>query len=123
MSYRFRRSEVRQEEDTVPWGLVGYAFFLMVVLSLALIACAHSLMKAREGELRPSGAFPEKHLSPRREVARVEQELYGEQGKGQALEAKERRALEHYHWVDKDRGLVSIPIDQAMDLVLEERPR
>ena len=33
----------------------------------------------------------------------------------------DRERLEHYEWVDRDRGLVRIPIERAMDLVVQEQ--
>jgi hypothetical protein len=34
------------------------------------------------------------------------------------LNAENQKVLTQYHWVDKSKGIVGIPIDQAMDLVL-----
>lgn len=43
------------------------------------------------------------------------------------LNAENERILTQYHWVDKAKGVVGIPIDRAMSLVLAElqsiRPR
>ena len=36
------------------------------------------------------------------------------------LRAAESRALSGYRWIDKERGVVQLPIDRAMDLLLEE---
>jgi hypothetical protein len=36
-----------------------------------------------------------------------------------ALRAAENAILEHYGWVDRDKGVVHIPIDRAMDLLAE----
>lgn len=36
------------------------------------------------------------------------------------MRAAEDRALEGYHWIDKEKGLVQLPIDRAMDLLLEQ---
>jgi len=36
------------------------------------------------------------------------------------LNLENEKALTQYHWVDKSKGIVSIPIDRAMDLVLPE---
>jgi hypothetical protein len=33
--------------------------------------------------------------------------------------AREQYALDHYSWVDRSKGLVSIPIEQAMRMVVE----
>jgi hypothetical protein len=34
------------------------------------------------------------------------------------LNSENQKALTQYHWVDKTHGVVGIPIDRAMDLVL-----
>ncbi|MBV8352305.1 MAG: hypothetical protein JOZ21_08550 [Verrucomicrobia bacterium] len=36
------------------------------------------------------------------------------------LNAENQRILTQYHWVDKTKGVVGIPINRAMDLVLAE---
>ena len=36
------------------------------------------------------------------------------------LNAENQRILTQYHWVDKSKGMVGIPINRAMDLVLAE---
>ena len=38
----------------------------------------------------------------------------------QALRAEEEKVLSSYGWVDQDAGIVHIPIDRAMDLLLEQ---
>lgn len=38
----------------------------------------------------------------------------------QALRRAEDRILNHYGWIDRDAGLVHMPIDQAMKLVVAE---
>lgn len=36
------------------------------------------------------------------------------------MRAAEDRALEGYRWIDKKEGLVQLPVDRAMDLLLEQ---
>ena len=36
------------------------------------------------------------------------------------MRAAEDRALDRYRWIDKERGVVQLPIDRAMDLLLEQ---
>jgi hypothetical protein len=36
------------------------------------------------------------------------------------MRAAEDRALTGYRWIDKERGVVQLPVDRAMDLLLEE---
>jgi hypothetical protein len=36
-----------------------------------------------------------------------------------ALLARENWELEHYYWVDKDKGKIAIPIDRAMQIIVQ----
>jgi hypothetical protein len=36
------------------------------------------------------------------------------------LNAENQKALTQYHWIDKSKGVVGIPVNRAMDLVLAE---
>lgn len=36
------------------------------------------------------------------------------------MRAAEDRALGGYRWIDKERGIVQLPVERAMDLLLEE---
>ena len=40
-------------------------------------------------------------------------------GSYKAFRAKEENLLTHYGWADRSKGIVRIPIDRAIDLVLE----
>ena len=37
------------------------------------------------------------------------------------LRAQQRGKLEEYRWIDRGTGMVTIPIERAMELVVEER--
>jgi hypothetical protein len=123
MIYRFRRSDVHQEEDVLPWGKVLAVFLATLTIALVLVGWAWQLLTSREAALRPSRQFPERHIRPDPGALTIEQDLYGEVGPGQLLHERQRRQLSTYGWVDRDRRVVSIPIDQAMDLVVEESRR
>lgn len=53
-------------------------------------------------------AFPQPRVAPR-ETDELRQ-----------LEAKQKSRLEGYHWVDRQQGLVQIPIERAMQLLAQE---
>ncbi len=75
------------------------------------------------GEDPPYGGYPEAQARPRRDLSGVHQDLFIGRGFGQLLDEKKQRELSRFGWVDKDKRVVSIPIDQAMDLVIEESRR
>jgi len=120
MIYRTPRSELQQEPDTLPWKTIVAVFVAVVALVVALVIVAGRITTANETALRPSRCFPEKYLAPPRDPSGVEETLFGQRGIGQAMNRLSARELERYRWVDRERGLVTIPIERAMDLVVEE---
>jgi hypothetical protein len=120
MSYRFRNPELSQEEDDVPASKVLLAIAVTLLISAVLVVWAVSAAAGNETEVRPSRAFPERWLGPRHMVALVREDVFGEQ-RGRSFNARQRAALEGYGWVDPARGLVHVPIERAIDLLLSGR--
>ena len=123
MSYRERHADLHQEEDRVPAGWVILSIVVVLIVSLVLIVWAHGLVRDAFADLRPTGAFPERSLGPRRPEARVRQDLFDERGLAPTLNQVRRAELESFGWVDRPRGVVRIPIERAIDLVSEENKR
>lgn len=121
MSYRERHPEVHQEEDHVPPGKVIFAIVVVFVVSAALIAWSYALVRDAFAEYRPSGAFPERALGERRPIARVREDLFDERGLSPTSNAARRAELGSFGWVDRRRGIVRIPVDRAIDLMLQEK--
>lgn len=120
MTYRAHNPGLHQEDDEVPAWKVILATVVMLVISAVMVIWAVSANAAHFAYFRPSGAFPEQHLGPRHMVARVREDIFGEQ-RGASFLALKRAELDGYAWVDRDRGVVRIPIEQAMDLVVSGR--
>ena len=60
----------------------------------------------------------------RYEDAELRRKLYDQVPEELArLRAEQQEALYSYRWIDEKRGVVSIPIDRAMDLIAEESGR
>jgi hypothetical protein len=120
MSYRGVAPGPPQEEDDLPRGRVIFGAVVVLVITGVIIAWAITQEDAYEARYRPFRVFPEQALGPRRAVARTPQDLFEEGGPGRALNERKRRELESYGWVDRERRIVRIPIDAAIDLVVEE---
>ena len=118
MTYRVRNPELPQEDDLVPPWKIVLASLVVLVISAVLVVWAVSANAGHEAVLRPSGAFPEQWLGPRHRVSLVRQDIFGEHA-CRSLDAEQRAVLGSYGWVDQERGLVRIPVDRAMDLLLE----
>jgi hypothetical protein len=120
MTYRVRNPDLHQEEDWVPAWKVVAAFATALAIAAGMILWAVTANGAHETALRPAGAYPDRWLGVRHEVAHVRQDLFGEQ-RGDSVIGRQRAALASYGWVDRERGVVNIPVDRGIDLVLEGR--
>ena len=119
-----RHPDLPQEEDAIAWRKILLGALGSAVIILVLVIAAFSIVARGEARRRPSGEFPEERLGPRGSVAEVQQDLFGTaRGFGQRLDEQKRRALSTYGWVDRERRIVRIPVDQAMELLLVESGR
>jgi hypothetical protein len=122
MTYRVRHAEMHQEEDVVRFRHIATFLGVTLGISAIMVILALWLLNGHKAELRPSGAFPERYLGPRHAVARVRQDVFGEKrGRGVSQGERAREDLSSYGWVDEAHGVVRIPIDRAIDLVVEGR--
>jgi len=110
----------RQEDDILPPRLILYTILGAVGVCLALSLVSFGIQRKRELVLRPSDQYPERALGPIVERSSVHEELFSELGRGQVQARAAAQSLARFGWVDRERGLVRVPIDVAMDLVVEE---
>ncbi len=128
MTSHYRRPDVRQEEDLLPWRGILAVAFAVVVIFFILGIWSRMILREREAELRPAGRTLERAregFTPRGVVAGVDQRLFqrravGEEGLGTMLNRRKREELGRFGWADHGRGIVQIPIEDAMNLVVEE---
>ncbi|WP_437949106.1 hypothetical protein WME98_52455 [Sorangium sp. So ce296] len=128
MTSHYRRPDVRQEEDLLPWRRILAVAFAVVVIFFLLGIWSWMILRGREAELRPAGrtlARAKEGFEPRGVVAGVDQRLFqrtasGEEGLGTMLNRRKREELGRFGWADRGRGIVQIPIEDAMSLVVEE---
>ena len=124
MNEQHSRPAMPQEEDRIEWRRVLLGFAAMLAVIAPMVVAANSILKAREQRIRPGGLFPEQDLSPRALKSEVHEDLFSANpGFGQALNDQKGRALSTYGWVDRERRIIRVPIDQAMDIVVEENRR
>jgi hypothetical protein len=85
--------------------LAGLAAALMGACALVILWIAPEALHARKLSL-PAFPAPALQISPRADMAR--------------FRAEEEAELSSYGWVDRGRGVVRIPIDQAMEKVARD---
>ena len=110
---RFEKEDIRA--TPVLKFLVGIAVTTVVVCLLLL--AFYRGMRSYVADLQPEP--PHMRFEANREA--MEPRLQEHPAPDlQAIRAKEERILTTYGWVDKSRGVVRIPIEEAMKLVAEQ---
>jgi len=103
------RSSERLESPRVATHIVlfaGFGLLLFLGMSLVLLHFYYRSAIGRAVFIPPTPfARPRLQTSDTSEFA--------------ALEAKQRTALQSYAWIDKDKGVIAIPIDDAMKRIVE----
>jgi hypothetical protein len=124
MSTERKHAPLRQQDDHVSGWYVLLGGLVVLAISAVMVVWAWAATDSIEASLRPSNDFPEQRLGPRRSVQAENQSLFAEEpGAGEILNAQKRSSLDGYRWIDPDRRIVTLPIDQAMDRVVRESTR
>lgn len=111
-----RHDDLHQDEDALPSGLLVRTLALTLVVGAALVGVAYLLLRLREAQL---GGVPRggRQMEVPHEVANVRQELFHLARPRESLQEGQERSLAGYRWVDRQRRIVSIPVERAMELV------
>lgn len=112
-----RHANVRPQREELPTGFILRVLLAAVMIAISLCFATHLILRGRLLQLRPSFRFPERHLPPPHEVATVRQELFRVADPRPNLQEEQRAGLAVFSWVDRQRGIVRIPIEAAMEIV------
>jgi hypothetical protein len=111
--------QVQQEPDAVPSRALVRVSLASVVVGAIGVAVAAWLLIFVVGAVRPSFAAAGGPRPAASQLSGVEQTPIWDARRGEALLARQRLQLESWGWVDRDAGIARIPIERAMDLVVE----
>ncbi len=100
----------RQEDDVLSTRPVLLVLVGTLAAAIVMVAWVWLLVPAPSRARRPFD---------RGMVPAIEGELFETRPAPSAPTAK-RAVLESYGWVDRERGIVRIPVERAMDLAAEE---
>jgi hypothetical protein len=110
----------QERENVSGRGAFEIAVLGFVIMIVSVVAAGLLLRSAKPGPLmsRATVAIPPKVNG------RVEETLIESAASGWARRDDQRRILRRYSWVDRERGVVHIPIDRAIDeFVRQEQER
>lgn len=110
-----------QESDSIPgWSIVAVAISAVIIGVGSVLISSELLTRWQHGL---EGGPPPRPAQAPRTVGMVEQTLIADDRLGLRIAAEKRAELERYGWVDRQKGLIRIPIERAFDLLLAERQR
>jgi hypothetical protein len=119
MSAPVEHLAIPQEDDRIGGRRVAVTAVVSVAVIFASIAVAGWMMHETTRSLGREHVVQQTRRAPR-EIGIVDQTLIEHEAYGQTLRASQRRALDRYEWVDRRAGIVNIPVDRAIDLVVEQ---
>jgi len=111
---------VHQELDVIPSGRLTRIVLGAIGVGLLAVFFAALVLETNTGGIRAraaSGAAPRAAGST---IAHIEQTPILGAAAGLDLRRQQRGQLSRYRWVDRDAGFAAIPIERAMDLVVEQ---
>jgi hypothetical protein len=110
--------EVAQEDDAVAARTIGAVMTTAVVVTVLAVAVAGWTLSATRSGL-PWHEQASAKAAPR-QIAGIHQTPIERDRHGWELRERQRRSLEKYGWIDHDRGIAQIPIDRAIDIVIDD---
>jgi hypothetical protein len=113
---------ISQENERISRGLTLSVMLWIIVFGLLLSGVARLLLGVRSQRL-PQAQTTKAPQPIAAEVSEIHGKTFRAQAEGQERKAEQHRLLQSYGWVDRERGIVRVPIDVAIDLELEEQAR
>jgi hypothetical protein len=110
---------VHQEPDDAPARTILRIAAVGIAIGGAGVVVAGALLVATTGSLREAGARVGEPPGP---SGLIEQSPVRDVQRGVDLARAQRRTLEGWGWVDRREGIARIPIESAMELVVERSP-
>jgi hypothetical protein len=91
------------------------------LLSFAVgITWAYRILIAGDPQVRGPGSTAGAHDIGRAEIGIVDQVVFEGDARLERRRQREGQQLDSYGWIDRARGIIHIPIDEAMSRVLRE---
>jgi hypothetical protein len=112
-----------QAEEGFRWFAVigtGAGVILVFVIATFIV---YRFLDQREKALQPLGPDPIPAMLGQPEIGIVDQVPFDVTRGAQAYRRESFERLSSWGWLDRQRGVIHIPIDRAMELVLQQQPQ
>ncbi|HEV2330417.1 MAG TPA: hypothetical protein VGY56_16670 [Verrucomicrobiae bacterium] len=115
-----RNHEVGEKKVRNVLIIGGSALFLLLVSLAACALALHLLSQAHPMQrMQPLGIISAPNLKPLERFPAPYLTVDDDHAQRLALYAGQNQKLNSYGWVDRSNGIVRIPIDRAMDLLMQ----
>lgn len=111
---------IPQERDQIRAGAFAAVTVLSVVVIAVAVAAVRGILSTHHVAVAPPIGSVPREIGAETPIDTTAIEVDDE---GLRIRAAQRARLESYGWVDRQAGIAHIPIDRAMDLVVEEAGR
>jgi hypothetical protein len=108
---------VEQQPDVVSGRAITIVIIVGVVVSVIAVVISGLMLKSQRGTIGARDPAP--RVAPT-QIQAIHQTPIERERHGLELRETQQLALEKYGWVDRDQGLARIPIQRAIDLVIQE---
>jgi hypothetical protein len=105
------------EEERLPYGRLVAVLIATLVIFSGAVLWARSILVGESGRVLPTGGAPAREVGEA-EIGIVDQEMFDRESRAERLRQEQRRHLDSYGWMDRDAGVIHIPIQRAMDEVI-----
>ena len=111
----------RDQRSVSGWRVSGVLAGALIIFTFFVVA-AWAQLQQREKNLNPTG--PSRPQQPgKAEINIVNTGLFELDTRAEDEKAEQRKRLHGYGWVDRDAGVVHIPIERAIERVVGEQRR
>jgi hypothetical protein len=111
---------VHQELDVIPAGTLTWIALSAIGVAVVAVLFAALLLETNTGGIRSRAANGAAPRAAGSTISHIEQTPILGPAAGLDLRRQQRNQLSRYRWVDRDAGFAAIPIERAMDLVVEQ---
>jgi hypothetical protein len=111
-----------RQKDAVSGRRVTAVITGALILFTCFVLGTWAQLQARERHLNPAGPFEPPALG-KAEINIVNTGLIPLDTRAEEERERQRERLHGYGWVDRDGGVVHVPIEQAMERVVSEQAR
>jgi hypothetical protein len=110
------------EDDVNVKLILGVGVVSLVVFALSAVV-AHVILRRDEAELQARGVAPMiRGLAQKDEIGIIDSVPFDADARLDRWKREKARALTTYGWVDRKKGIIHIPIEEAMKEVIRSTP-